>query len=53
MTIRDEIVRLSRAYIDTPFHHAARLPGVGLDCVGLLVCVARAVGIVDKSFDVS
>lgn len=30
--------------IGTPYHHQGRLPGVGLDCVGLVMAVARRVG---------
>lgn len=33
---RDEIVRLARAWIGTPYHHQASVRGVGADCLGLL-----------------
>lgn len=49
---RADIVAQARAYIGTPFHHMGRQPGVGLDCAGLLVCVARALGLVAPDFDV-
>jgi cell wall-associated NlpC family hydrolase len=52
MTLREDIVLYARAYIGTPFHHAARMPGVGIDCVGLLVCVARDLLLVPQDFDV-
>lgn len=52
MKNRTDIVRIARSYIDTPFHHRARLPGVGMDCAGLLVCVAREAELVPKDFDV-
>lgn len=39
-----EIVRIARSYIDTPYHHQGRQPGVGLDCAGLVVCACRAAG---------
>lgn len=42
---RDDVIREARALCGTPFHHQARLPGVGIDCVGVGVCVARALGI--------
>lgn len=32
-------------YIDTPFVHQGRVPGSGLDCVGVYVCAAHAVGL--------
>jgi len=31
-----------RACIDTPFHHQGRAPGVGLDCIGLVIVALRA-----------
>lgn len=36
----------------TPFHHMGRLPGVGLDCAGILICSARELGLVAPDFDV-
>ena len=41
----DDIVEEARGWIGTPFHHQARLKGHGVDCVGLLVGVAMALGI--------
>ena len=43
---RADAVRVARTYIDTPFQHMGRLPGVGLDCAGVLVCVARELSLV-------
>jgi hypothetical protein len=37
---------------DTPFHHQARLEGVGVDCVGLVISVAREMGAVPADWDV-
>ena len=48
---RADAVRVARTYIDTPFQHMGRLPGVGLDCAGVLVCVARALSLVAPDFD--
>lgn len=45
MTTRQDIIDAARAYQDTPFHHQARVKGVGIDCAGLLVCVARDLGL--------
>lgn len=42
---RPEIVEAARELLGTPFHHQGRAPGVGVDCVGLLVCVARALSL--------
>ncbi len=53
MTIsRAEIVRIAVSYLGTPFHHMGRQPGVGLDCAGVLVCVAREAHLVSQTFDV-
>ena len=45
MTTRQDIIDKAREFIGTPFHHQARLKGIGIDCVGLLVCVANELGI--------
>ena len=34
-----------RGMLGTPWHHQGRCPGVGLDCIGLIVCAMRAVGV--------
>ena len=39
-----EIVTVAREYLDTPFHHQGRVKGVGVDCIGLLVGVAKDLG---------
>lgn len=39
------MVEAARSCIGTPFRHQGRVPGVGLDCVGVIVCALRAVGI--------
>lgn len=44
MTKRDELVAEARSWIDTPFLHLGRVKGLGVDCIGLVVCVAREVG---------
>lgn len=35
----------AREYLGTPWHHDARLKGVGIDCTGLLVCVLTELGV--------
>ena len=40
----DDIIAAARACIGTPFRHQGRLPGVALDCAGLLIAVAQEVG---------
>ena len=46
------IVEAARGCIDTPYHHQGRKVGVGLDCVGLVVRVGRAVHALGGGFDV-
>jgi cell wall-associated NlpC family hydrolase len=43
--LRSEISAAALAMVGTPFHAQGRLPGVGLDCIGVVVCVARQLGI--------
>ena len=38
---REQIVSVARAAVGTPWHHQGRVAGLGLDCIGLLVHVAR------------
>jgi NlpC/P60 family putative phage cell wall peptidase len=35
---RDEFIAEARTWIGTPYHHQARVKGVGVDCVGLVIC---------------
>lgn len=45
-------VQAARAWLGTPYHHQARLRGVGVDCVGLVLGVARELGAVNPDWDV-
>jgi cell wall-associated NlpC family hydrolase len=45
MIARESIVAEARKCLKTRFKHQGRLPCVGLDCVGLLVAVARGLGL--------
>lgn len=49
---RTHIVTEARTWLGTPFHHQARLHGVGVDCAGLCIGVARALNLVDPAWDV-
>lgn len=42
---RNDILTAARAVVGTPFRHQGRIAGKGLDCAGLLVHVARTVGV--------
>ncbi len=44
--------QIAREYVGTPFHHQGRVKGVGVDCVGLVLCVARELGTVAPGWDV-
>lgn len=45
MILAADIVQAAESMIGTPFVHQGRVPGKGLDCVGLLVAVARQLGL--------
>ena len=38
---RSDFTAVARTFLGTPFHHQGRLPGVGLDCVGVVVCALK------------
>ncbi len=38
------MIAAARACAGTPFHHQGRAPGVGLDCIGVIVVALRATG---------
>lgn len=46
----DDIIRIARTYIGTPWHHAGRKKGVAVDCAGLLVCVSHELGVPVEDF---
>jgi cell wall-associated NlpC family hydrolase len=52
MSTRTQVVEAARAWVGTPFHHQARLKNVGVDCVGLVIGVARELALIDAAFDV-
>lgn len=41
---RDEFIAAAQSMLGTPFKHQGRLPGVALDCAGVVVCAARSAG---------
>ena len=45
MTTAADILAEARTWAGTPFHHQGRFKGVGVDCLGLVVGVGRALGL--------
>lgn len=45
--MRAEVILAAEKWIDTPYHHHARVMGAGVDCAQLLVAVALDVGMLD------
>lgn len=41
------IIEKAREFINTPYEHQGRLRGIGIDCCGLIICVAHELGISD------
>lgn len=52
MTTAAEVIAAARGWIGTPFHHLGRLKGVGVDCAGLVIGVARDLGLIAPDFDI-
>ena len=47
MSFREAVIVEAESWIGTPFHHAARVKGAGVDCLMLLAEVYERVGIID------
>lgn len=45
MTTGADVVSEARSWIGTPFVHQGRLKGIGVDCIGVVVGVAKALGL--------
>lgn len=50
MITPDQVVRQAQTWLGTPWHHQARLKGVGVDCVGLLIGVCRELNIAIEDY---
>lgn len=50
---RADVVRAARDWIGTPYIHQHRAKRHGVDCVGLVIGVARELGLVAPDFDVT
>ena len=53
MATRAQVAAQARGWIGTKFAHQHRARGVGVDCVGLVIGVARELGLVPEGFDVT
>lgn len=53
MAERNDIVSAARGWLGTPYHHQARLKDVGVDCIGLVIGVARELQLIAPEFDVT
>lgn len=51
MTTRADVATQARTWLGTPFVHQGRIKGLAADCVGLVVGVARELGLVEPGFD--
>lgn len=49
--IRQQIIEVARSIIDTPYVHQGRVKGVGVDCIGTILIVARELNLTD--FEIS
>jgi cell wall-associated NlpC family hydrolase len=45
VTLADKILAAARACLGTPFRHQGRLPGIALDCAGLICHVCESIGV--------
>lgn len=43
-SVRNDIVNYARSYINTKYHHQGRVPGSGLDCIGVVYCAYSKAG---------
>lgn len=48
-----DVVACARTQIGVPWVHQGRRWGEALDCAGLIICVARGLGMVPADFDVT
>jgi cell wall-associated NlpC family hydrolase len=50
---RADVIAEARCWLDTPYIHQHRAKGHGVDCAGLVIGVARELGLVAADFDVN
>lgn len=47
-----DVVAAARVQLGVPWVHQARLPGVAVDCIGLVICIARSLGLLPADWDI-
>lgn len=50
--MREAFVAAARSLVGTPYHGHARLPGVGVDCIGVPIVACWLSGLKPRTFDV-
>jgi cell wall-associated NlpC family hydrolase len=53
MATAQDVIAAAMGMIGTPFHHQGRVPGVGLDCAGVPISIAWALGLVPRTWNVA
>jgi len=53
MTTGADVVAAARGELGTPWMHQARLPGVALDCAGLVIITAKRLRLVPAEWDIT
>lgn len=53
MTTRADVVAEARTWLGTKWIHQHRAKGQGVDCAGLIICVARDLGLLSADFDIN
>lgn len=53
MVSRADLIAEARTWDGTPWRHQGRLKGVGCDCVGVMICAPRALGLFAPDFDIT
>jgi len=48
-----QLIAEARSWIGTPYHHQARLKGVGVDCAGVPICVGRNLKLFPPEMDIT
>ena len=46
-SMREALIAAAEGWLKTPFHHHARVKGVGVDCINLLCAVYEEAGLID------